>query len=314
MLQSVFRPLSNHLTTNWPILWAARLDVALGCGLLLLVFGVPIFWLGRDPLQQKWGTAELGSILSIIATLMATGALVLWVISVGRVYVRGMSPQMSQCPRFIDILLGTILIVTPTMILSLVAASNMEPIGFNLKFVPLVIASSVALSTMLAFILMTILRSSMRVALLSFIGIIVLDSLFESLMTSVVTRWFPSPPDKTANVTITWAINGLTCLAVIASLIWIVSGTARVRARERLITIGFPTLFPFVWSANDVVLRLLGLAVIPDKPVTDLAVDYVATYSNPLVAFIDVPFALAIAIVLGEVLSRRWARLTLMPK
>jgi hypothetical protein len=59
---------------------------------------------------------------------------------------------------------------------------------------------------------------------------------------------------------------------------------------------------------------LLGLAVIPDKPVTDLAVDYVATYSNPLVAFIDVPFALAIAIVLGEVLSRRWARLTLMPK
>jgi hypothetical protein len=302
------------LTTNWPSLWASRLDVALACGLLLLALGVPIFWMGRSPLQIKWGTTELGSIMAVIATLMALGAIILWVISVGRVYIRGMSPQMFQYPRFIDILLGTVLIVSPTVILSLVAASNIEHIGFNLEFVAVVIASSVALSTMLAFILMTILRSSMRVALLSFIGVIMLDSFFESVVTFVVTRWFPSPPDKTATATTAWTVNALTSLAVIASLIWIMSGTTRVRARERLITIGFPVLFPFAWSANDVALRLLGLAVIPDKPVTDLAVDYLATYANPLVAFVDAPFALVITIILGEVLSRRWARLTLMPK
>jgi hypothetical protein len=311
MLQSAFRPISNHLTTNWPVLWAARLDVALGCGLLLLVFGAPFFWLGRGPLQQKWGTTDLGSILAVIATLMATGALILWVISVDRVYIRGMSPQMSQYPRFIDILLGTVMIVTPTMALSFFAASNVQNIGFNLWFVTGMVGTSVALSTMLAFILMTILRSSMRVALLSFFGIFLSTSILQSAITSVITRWFPSPPEKTATVTTTGTIELLIALAVIACLIWILSGTTHVRVRERLITIGFPALFTFAWSINDVVLQLLGVAVPAEQ---GNGINYLITYANPQVAFVYAPLALAITIILGEVLSRRWARLTLMPK
>jgi hypothetical protein len=309
MLQSVFRPISNHLTTNWPVLWAARLDVALACALLLLALGVPIFWMGRSPLQIKWGTTDLGGVVGGVATLMALGAIILWVISVGRVYIRGMSPQMFQYPRFIDVVLGTVMIVTPTVSLGLVAASNIQHIGLNLEFAAIVIGSSVALSTMLAFILMTILRSSMRVALLSFIGVVMSVSFFQSAVTSVVTSWLPSPPDKTASVTT--AVEALTSLAVIASLIWIVSGTTRVRARERLITIGFPALFTFAWSINDAVLQLLGVAIRAEQ---GSGINYLTTYANPLVAFVHAPFALLVTILLGEVLSRRWARLTLMPK
>jgi len=313
MQQSVLRPLTNHLTTNWPILWAARLDVALGCGLLLLVFGAPIFWLGRDPLRQEWGTNEIGSILVIVATLMATGALVLWVISIGRVYIRGMSPQMSLYPRFIDILLGTVMIVTPTMFLSFVAASNFQNIGFNLWFVTGTVCISVAVSTMLAFILTTILRSSMRVAILSFIGVLAASSILQLAVQSAVNRWFPSPPDKTVTVTVTAAgtVELLISLAFIASLIWIVSGTTRVRTRERLITIGFPALFPFVWNINEVVLRWLGFGVPAEQ---GNGLNFTVIYANAQAAFVQAPLALAATIVLGEVLSRRWARLTLMPK
>jgi hypothetical protein len=311
MLQSAFRPISNHLTMNWPILWAARLDVALGCGLLLLVFGVPIFWLGREALQQKWGTTDLGSILAVATALMASGALVLWVISVGRVYIRGMSPQMSQYPRFIDILLGTVMIVAPSMTLSFVAASNVQNIGFNLWFVAGMVGISVALSTMLAFILIAILRSSMRVALLSFFGVFVSTSILQSAITSVVTRWFPSPSEKTAAVTAAGTIELLVALAVIGCLIWTLSRTSHVRVRERLITIGFPALFTFAWSINDIVLQWLGVAVLAEQ---GNGLNYLITYANPQVAFVQAPLALAITIILGEVLSRRWARLTLMPK
>ena len=311
MLQSAFKPLTNHLTTNWPALWAARLDVALACGLLLLALGVPIFWVGRSPMQIKWGTSDVGSMVALVACLMALGAVILWVISVGRVYIRGMSPQMSQYPRFIDILLGTVMIVTPTMSLSFFAASNVQNIGFNLWFVTGIVGSSVALSTMLAFILIAILRSSMRVAMLSFIGVIMLVNIFQSAVTSVVTRWFPSSPDKTATVTTGATVEFFTSLAFIAFLIWILSGTTNVRARERLITIGFPALFTFAWNINDDILQLLGMAVREEK---GFGTNYLATYANPQVAFVCAPLALAVTIILGEVLSRRWARLTLMPK
>jgi hypothetical protein len=311
MLQSAFRPISNYLTKNWPTLWAARLDVALGCGLLLLVSGAPIFWLGRVPFRQKWGTNEIGNLVAILATLMATGALVLWVVSVGRVYIRGMSPRMSQYPRFIDILLGTVMIVTPTALLSFVAASDLKNAGFNLWFVTGLAWVSVALSTMLAFIVTTILRSSMRMAILSFFGVLVGSSILQSAVQSLVDPWFPAPPDKTATVTTTSMIELVIALAIIAPLIWIVSGTSHVRTRERMITIGFPALFPFAWNINDVVLRWAGFGVATQQ---GSGLDYLLTYANPHAAFVHAPLALAVTIILGEVLSRRWARLTLMPK
>src|SRR6266571_5247986 len=116
MLQSAFRPISNHLTTNWPVLWAARLDVALAGALLLLVLEVPIFWLGRRVEQLFWGVGEPGYWKLNVSTvrgfmlgavlLIALGAVILWVISMSRVYVRGISPPMVKHPSIIDIVWG----------------------------------------------------------------------------------------------------------------------------------------------------------------------------------------------------------------
>ena len=147
--------------------------------------------------------------------------------------------------------------------------------------------------------------------MLSFIGVFMSVNIFQSVVTSVVTRWFPSSPDKTSTMTTAATVELFTSLAVIAFLIWILSGTTHVRARERLVTIGFPALFTFAWNINDDVLQLLGMSVRDEK---GFGTNYLATYANPQVAFVYAPLALAITIILGEVLSRRWARLTLMPK
>jgi hypothetical protein len=69
-------------------------------------------------------------------------------------------------------------------------------------------------------------------------------------------------------------------------------------------------LFAFALTIHDSALQLLGLAARGEKSGTD----YLITYSNPQVAFVFAPLFLTMIIVLGEVLSRRWARLTLMPK
>jgi hypothetical protein len=149
----------------------------------------------------------------------------------------------------------------------------------------------------------------MRVALLSFTGVLVVTGLLQTAVKSVVNLWFPSPPDKPA--TTAGTVDLLISLAVIAVLIWIVSGTTRARTRERLVTIGFPALFPFVWSVNDSVLQWLGFAVATEQ---GNGLNYLLTYARPEAAFVQAPLALAATIILGEVLSRRWARLTLLPK
>jgi hypothetical protein len=217
---------------------------------------------------------------------------------------------MSQYPRFIDILLGAIIIVTPTLIVILFIRSYLADIGLNPLGWAELILCCVALSTIFAFVLIAILRSSMRVATLSFVGVIVLVGFVRSTITSAATRWFPAPPDKAATVTTSAIVDFFTWISVIAILAWVLSGTTRLRIRERLVTILFPALFVAASFIHDSALQFLGLAV----PGDDGGVNYPATYSNPQVAFVYAPVVLTMTIVLGEVLSRRWARLTLMPK
>src|SRR5262245_22869808 len=125
MLQSASRTSANYLTTNWPIVWASRLDVALLCGLLAFILELPIVCLGQSAEQQLWGVGEQKTWTGIIAairvsmwtvvTLLALGLVILWLTSVRRAYVCGISPRMAKHPSYIDILLGTFIIVTPVV-------------------------------------------------------------------------------------------------------------------------------------------------------------------------------------------------------
>jgi hypothetical protein len=318
MLQSAFRPISNYLTTNWPILWAARLDVALACGLLFLFLGIPIFWLGHAPLRElKWGPYDLTGIGSIITVLMILGAIIVWVISVGRVYVRGMSPRMFQYPRFIDILLGSIMITTPTVIVGIFAVFDVKEADLNMLGPPALAMGffSVGLSTSLAFILIAILRSSMTMALLSLICVAMAVGFVQWTITIAVTRWSVARGgldslNYAAFMTTSATVELFTAMSMIAFLVWVLSGTTRLHIRQRLATILFPALVFAVRTIHDAAIQLLGLAVLTDKG----DIDYMATYANPKVAFVFAPLFLIITVILGEVLSRRWARLTLLPK
>jgi hypothetical protein len=83
---------------------------------------------------------------------MIRALLILWVISVDRVYIRGMSPQMSQYPRFIDILLARSDCHSdhgPEFLRRVERAEH----RLQSLFVTGMVGTSVALSTMLAFIL-----------------------------------------------------------------------------------------------------------------------------------------------------------------
>ena len=316
MLQSASRTTANYLTTNWPIAWASRLDVALLCGLLMFTVEIPIVWLGQSVEQRFWGVGEQSTWTGIIAgirvsmwtvvTLLALGLVILWLTSVRRAYVCGLSPRMAKHPSYIDILLGTFIIVTPMVAFGFtvpispeVAAEPRLDIGsfFRAFLNPALILLSVAYSTMLATILTGTLRSSLKMVILSLFVCLVIIGTVPLAELAAIRLWFPAIEESTAR-NATAASHGLLLASFVAWLIWMSYGTTRIRARERLLSITFPSLFVFVMHMHPNISILIA----------SLGVD--ASALEPMFSVLFV----VILIVLAEVLSRQWARLSLMPK
>src|SRR5215475_14600821 len=254
MLQSASRTTANYLTTNWPIAWASRLDVALLCGLLMFTVEIPIVWLGQNVEQRFWGVGEQSTWTGIIAgirvsmwtvvTLMALALIILWLTSVRRAYVCGLSPRMAKHPSYIDILLGTFIIMTPVVAFGYavplkpdgdVAAGPLSDLGslFRAFLNPALILLSVMSSSVLATVLTGTLRSSLKMVILSLLVCIVIVSLVGLAESSAIRLLFPTIEESTAS-NATAASHVVILASFVAWLIWMSYGTTGIRARERL--------------------------------------------------------------------------------
>ena len=316
MLQSASRTTANYLTTNWPIVWASRLDVALLCGLLVFTVELPIVWLGQSAEQQFWGVGEQQTWTGIVAAirgfmwtvvlLIALGLVILWLTSVRRAYVCGLSPRMAKHPSYIDILLGTFIIVTPVVAFGFavpmtpdVPAGPRSDIGsfFRAFLNPALILISVFYSSTLATILTGTLRSSLKMVVLSLLVCPLIAGLVGLAESAAIRLLVPAIEESTAR-NAQAACYLLVLASFIAWLIWMSHGTTRIRARERLLSITFPSLFVFLMymgGSSNILIASLG-------------VEGSAGEAMSQVLFV------VILIVLAEVLTRQWARLSLMPK
>jgi hypothetical protein len=314
MVQSAHRAIAHRLTTNWPILWAARLDVPLVSGLLLLVVEVPIFLLGRGAEQKVWGVGEPGDWKMNVSTVrgvmwmavlsIALATVILWLISMRRVYVRGISPRMVEHPSFIDIVLGTFMIVTPIVAFGftvprLTDTGPLSDVGalFRAFLDPTLIFLSAVYSSILATILTGIMRSSLKMVLLSLLVVPVVAVLAELALSVATGLLFPAIENMARNLLYT---------SFIVWLVWMSYGTTRIRARERLLSIAFPSLILFVGNIQTFIATLVASTGVEWS--SKLRGTF--TSGEPLAMSLFV----VILIVLGEVLSRRWARLSQMPK
>jgi hypothetical protein len=315
MIQSVPRAIAHHLTTNWPILWAARLDVPLVSGLLLLVLEIPIFLLGRRAEQQVWGVGEPGDwkmnvstvrgLMWMVVLSIALGAVILWLISMRRVYVRDTSPRMVEHPSFIDIVLGTLMIVTPVVAFGfavprLTDTGPLSDVGslFQSFLNPTLILASAEYSSILATFLTSIMRSSIKMVLLSIVVCFAIAVLAEVAVSAAFSLLFPGIDDST--------VKNVLFTSFIVWLTWTSYGATRIQMRERLLSITFPSLVLFVGNIQSLISTLIASTGVEWG--SKLKGTFVS--GEPLAMLLFV----VILIALGEVLSRQWARLSQMPK
>jgi len=213
---------------------------------------------------------------------------------------------MAKHPSYIDILLGTFIIVTPVVAFaSAVPMTPDVPTGprtdmgsfFRAFLNPALILLSVMSSSVLATVLTGTLRSSLKIVILSLLVCIVIVGLVGLAESSAIRLLFPAITESTAN-----NAQAASYLLVVASFIawltWMSHGTTRIRARERLLSITFPSLFVFHMHMDASISILIP----------SLRVEGSAGEAMSQVLFV------LVLILLGEMLSRQWVRLSLMPK
>jgi hypothetical protein len=195
MIQRFHRPIATYLSTNHPVLWVLRVDVAILMAVAVALAGIPILWIARRITNGTLLAVEGGYVgpneansfldnlqisLGILAAGLGIVAVLLWFGAVYRSAYKAVAPSMRIYPRVIDLFLVLALIgfVTCSIMVLLdvvmahgdAASSYADPSGIIAKYLIVMIEPAVLLSMIFALIL----RWSIAAALGLTVGAIVI--------------------------------------------------------------------------------------------------------------------------------------------
>ena len=123
MLRSLLRKSSDALSTNHPILWAARLDLALLLAVALLAVCFPLGWLSA----RVGGAAAITQGIRTASTILMFGivvsAVLYWFSAVQKAAYRDIAPRHQRHPSVLELFVGAALIAAPGVTLVAIVAN-----------------------------------------------------------------------------------------------------------------------------------------------------------------------------------------------
>jgi hypothetical protein len=187
MIQRFHRPVATWLSTNHPVLWVARWDVAVLLTVTVLVLGLATAWAGAmakrailrlapDLLTTEGALALLYNfhvILDIVLAVLGAAAAIVWFATVTKSMYKAVAPRMRMYPRVVDLFAVLLLIggATATAIIVLdwvmtIQDADETGVVLGLQFIATrYLAYAIEPAVVLAAIFAVILRWSLGAAL-----------------------------------------------------------------------------------------------------------------------------------------------------
>jgi hypothetical protein len=331
MIQRFHRPVATWLSTNHPVLWVVRADVAILVAVLLALLGVPIVWTGgtmTDALLQMVGEGgdripryrvesildNLQITLQLLTGGLGAAAALLWFGTVYRSAYKAVSPAMRIYPRIIDLFIPLALIafITATAIVTLdmVMARGSEGSSYETESDPKWILAKYLFAfepaLVLAMIFALLLRWSVAASLT--LTVVATAIVGGTLWLAVVTiDYLPRPLSNEIVVISTVVIAGLVCLF---APFWIARSPRNTRVRRVLVALSIPMAMLAVGGLE--VCFMIGFNTLArDEYVQRVGSHPILRDFGPQIFFIT---HCVLALFFMQLIYVRWARLILRPQ
>jgi hypothetical protein len=258
MGRALARRITAYLSTNHPVLWATRLDIALLLGLGLWALYIPLLVVATQvgaPGQSDF-TPAMRTGLSLVLTALSVAALFFWFSSAQRANYRDIAPSMQKHPSIIALFVASALLLLPSapwiMALSNVPLFTGSFWDIARQYLLFAIEPALVLATILFLLLRLSLRSVLMTLLLD-IGVILVF-----LWVYAVTRDFWPVADATAvNLPASNFLLGysVACLAIVIALAGSGRNAGWIRTLVRLAIpmVAFIVLMVAGVSTNDLI-------------------------------------------------------------
>jgi hypothetical protein len=333
MIQRFHRPIATYLSTNHPVLWVARFDIAILMAGALALLGIPIVWTAGattvsllERVLETYDQIPAGAVaildniqisLQLLTAALGIVAALLWFGAVYRSAYKAVAPAMRIYPRVIDLFAALALIgfVTASIIVILDLAmargdagssyaSQTEPSWILAKYLMAMIEPAVLLSMIFALIL----RWSIGAALGLTVGALIIAVAGAWVTALILDNIAPQARDSFG--------NGFIVLFAVACLfvpLWIARSRRNSKARRLLVALcipmaviavaGLELCFMFVIEYLTRTGRIMGYQVFPFLGANQ-------EYGPHYFFFIHS----AVTLLFVEWIYVRWARLSLRPE
>ncbi len=197
MGRALARRFTSYLSTNHPVLWATRLDIALllALGLVALHIVLALAATKVGPPGQSGFTPAMRTGLSLVLTALSIAALFFWFSSAQKASYRDIAPSMQKHPSIFALFLACALLLVPsaTWITAILNVQLLGSSGWTTRqYLLFAIEPALALATIF-FLLLRLPLRSVLITLLFDIGVILV-----LLWIYLVTRDFWPIADPTA--------------------------------------------------------------------------------------------------------------------
>jgi hypothetical protein len=168
------RAVSSYLSTNQPVWWSARLDLAILLSSLLFLILLPMLWVMKSvaPALPEF-EREIRTTFGLSGVAIASVVVILWCIRAANSMYKHISPRMAHYPTVLTIIVSISVILLPLYVFLYTIIANPEELTSPVVWLQGAILLTLLPASIIAPLFYSVMRTSLGITLAYFcIGLV----------------------------------------------------------------------------------------------------------------------------------------------